>query len=293
MNRFIDLPQTVSLLNQERTQQPAVRFAGARPARRRITTTRRMPSLPAQRAERDAGGARFQPLAGDHAGDGVRTDVRAVRLHGDRQLLPANSRQSDKHSSLLLAACRRLLAAGQTRTWTQGEAADFEKGILKNLSLRSDGRLTLAPRLARVVRYFVGVPVGAGAGFQGQPLRRRGHGRQALPDSAGRQGQDAGGPGRARDPRHRHRLAGPRVRGHVAGRQGLPHRRQRQAGSLLRSRRRSTSGRMAFDARGQSVRGHRRPGRDPSRDAGRQGRGLLQDATRRTCAPWRSTARAT
>ena len=28
MNRFIDLPQTVSLLNQERTQQQAVRFAG-------------------------------------------------------------------------------------------------------------------------------------------------------------------------------------------------------------------------------------------------------------------------
>ena len=36
--------------------------------------------------------------------------------------------------------------AGQTRTWTQGEYADFEKGILKNLSARSDGRLGLAPR---------------------------------------------------------------------------------------------------------------------------------------------------
>jgi hypothetical protein len=45
--------------------------------------------------------------------------------------------------SLLLAATS--LFAGQTRTWTQGESADFEKGILKNLSLRSDGRLSLAP----------------------------------------------------------------------------------------------------------------------------------------------------
>ena len=45
---------------------------------------------------------------------------------------------------LLMAAAGTLLA-GQTRTWTQGESADFEKGILKNLSLRSDGRLSLAP----------------------------------------------------------------------------------------------------------------------------------------------------
>ncbi|MGH9722136.1 MAG: hypothetical protein ACRD8O_18155 [Bryobacteraceae bacterium] len=37
--------------------------------------------------------------------------------------------------------------AGQTRIWEQSGFADFEKGMLKNLSLRSDGRLTLAPRL--------------------------------------------------------------------------------------------------------------------------------------------------
>ncbi len=49
-----------------------------------------------------------------------------------------------KTLTLLLAASSAVFA-GQTRTWTQGEAADFEKGILKNLSLRSDGRLTLAP----------------------------------------------------------------------------------------------------------------------------------------------------
>ncbi len=37
------------------------------------------------------------------------------------------------------------LLAGQTKTWSEGEYADFEKGILHNLSLRSDGLLTLAP----------------------------------------------------------------------------------------------------------------------------------------------------
>ncbi|MCU1236154.1 MAG: repeat protein [Candidatus Solibacter sp.] len=49
-----------------------------------------------------------------------------------------------KTLTVLLAAAGILLA-GQTRTWTQSDSADFEKGILKNLSLRSDGRLSLAP----------------------------------------------------------------------------------------------------------------------------------------------------
>src|SRR5437773_4161953 len=39
-----------------------------------------------------------------------------------------------------------VLAAGQTHTWTQGDYSDYEKAILKNLSLRSDGRLSLAPK---------------------------------------------------------------------------------------------------------------------------------------------------
>jgi hypothetical protein len=36
--------------------------------------------------------------------------------------------------------------AGQTRSWVETDYSDFEKGIIRNLSLRSDGRLTLAPR---------------------------------------------------------------------------------------------------------------------------------------------------
>jgi hypothetical protein len=36
--------------------------------------------------------------------------------------------------------------AGQTRTWSESDYSEFEKGNLKNLSLRSDGVITLAPR---------------------------------------------------------------------------------------------------------------------------------------------------
>lgn len=45
---------------------------------------------------------------------------------------------------LLLAG---LCQGGQTRTWVQSEYAEFEKGNLKNLSLRNDGRLSLAPHV--------------------------------------------------------------------------------------------------------------------------------------------------
>jgi sugar lactone lactonase YvrE len=49
-----------------------------------------------------------------------------------------------KHLGPLLLAAGTLFA-GQTHTWTQGDFSDFEKGVIKNLSLRSDGLLTLAP----------------------------------------------------------------------------------------------------------------------------------------------------
>lgn len=44
--------------------------------------------------------------------------------------------------ALFAAVCQ----AGQTRTWTETDYSDFEKGVIKNLSIRSDGRLMLAPR---------------------------------------------------------------------------------------------------------------------------------------------------
>jgi sugar lactone lactonase YvrE len=48
--------------------------------------------------------------------------------------------------AFLLCALSAALFGGQTRTWTQGDFADFEKGVIKSLSVRSDGVLTLAPR---------------------------------------------------------------------------------------------------------------------------------------------------
>ena len=45
----------------------------------------------------------------------------------------------------LLAVSAALLFAGETRTWSQLDYADFEKGAAKSLSLRSDGLLSLAP----------------------------------------------------------------------------------------------------------------------------------------------------
>ncbi len=47
---------------------------------------------------------------------------------------------------LLLAAVPSLLPAVDTHVWEQSEQADFVRGTAKNLSIRSDGRLTLAPQ---------------------------------------------------------------------------------------------------------------------------------------------------
>ena len=49
-----------------------------------------------------------------------------------------------------LATLAASVWAGQTRTWVETDYSDFEKGVLKNLSLRSDGRLTLGPRFAEL-----------------------------------------------------------------------------------------------------------------------------------------------
>ena len=46
--------------------------------------------------------------------------------------------------ALVAIACAAAVA-GQTQIWTQGEYADFERGVINNLSMRSDGLLSLAP----------------------------------------------------------------------------------------------------------------------------------------------------
>lgn len=49
-------------------------------------------------------------------------------------------------AATLLLTLSPILSATQTRTWSQSDYSDFEKGVIKNLSVRSDGLLTLAPR---------------------------------------------------------------------------------------------------------------------------------------------------
>src|ERR1700685_1242685 len=43
------------------------------------------------------------------------------------------------------------LRAVETKSWQQGEMADFEKGTLTRLSLESDGRLALAPQVKEIL----------------------------------------------------------------------------------------------------------------------------------------------
>lgn len=47
--------------------------------------------------------------------------------------------------ALFACALPAALFAGQTRTWSQSTLKDFEKGVVQNLALRSDGAITLAP----------------------------------------------------------------------------------------------------------------------------------------------------
>jgi hypothetical protein len=57
-----------------------------------------------------------------------------------------NSGSRRAAACLLLAAAPTLLPAVDTHVWEQSEQADFVRGTAKNLSIRSDGRLTLAPQ---------------------------------------------------------------------------------------------------------------------------------------------------
>ena len=59
-----------------------------------------------------------------------------------------------KGSFLFLSACASILplaCAGETKNWVLDSRADFEKGSIKKLSLRSDGKLTLAPALRELL----------------------------------------------------------------------------------------------------------------------------------------------
>src|SRR6476661_3689024 len=56
----------------------------------------------------------------------------------------------------VLCVCA-LLPAVETKTWEQGSMQDFDQGTLQHLSLSSDGKLTIAPRLTEVYDASVAV----------------------------------------------------------------------------------------------------------------------------------------
>src|SRR5436190_18159590 len=51
-----------------------------------------------------------------------------------------------------LLACSTSIAvfAGETRYWSQDSQAEFEKGTLKKIALRSDGRISLSPAVKEI-----------------------------------------------------------------------------------------------------------------------------------------------
>jgi hypothetical protein len=53
-------------------------------------------------------------------------------------------------TAALVLLCTAVCLGGGTKTWIQSEYTDFEKGNLRHVSIRSDGRLTLAPKSAEI-----------------------------------------------------------------------------------------------------------------------------------------------
>ncbi len=51
---------------------------------------------------------------------------------------------------VLIFSTAALCCATETRSWTQSDYADFQKGVRTHLSIRSDGRLSLAPKMSEV-----------------------------------------------------------------------------------------------------------------------------------------------
>ena len=72
--------------------------------------------------------------------------VRAPRMCRKSSNMNPSKRSALPVTALLLSAAALALMAGDTRTWSQSDYADFSKGNARNLSLRSDGPLTLAPK---------------------------------------------------------------------------------------------------------------------------------------------------
>ncbi len=55
-----------------------------------------------------------------------------------------------RRMAAITAVCAAILVAGETKFWQHDEMSEFERGDAKNLSLRSDGRLFLAPKVTEL-----------------------------------------------------------------------------------------------------------------------------------------------
>ena len=197
-------------------------------------------------------------------------------------------------AALLCAAAA--VHAVETKTWQQGEMADFEKGTLTRLSLSSDGRLALAPVVKEIydpsvtflwaiARDSKGNLYAGGGGLGGSKAK-------LIRGGPVGQSEDPGGTRRHGHPGHRHRPAGSGLRGHVARRQGLSRRCGGQSRGFLRSASEIHLGAGVFEI-GRSVRRHRRPGRNSSRDAIRRRLASSSRPKKRTRARWRWIRTAT
>ena len=60
-------------------------------------------------------------------------------------MMKSRPRKTSIAFGAFVAAVGAAAFAGQTQIWSQGDYADFERGVISNLSIRSDGLLSLAP----------------------------------------------------------------------------------------------------------------------------------------------------
>ena len=178
-------------------------------------------------------------------------------------------------SCLVLARC--CYARRRRRTWTQGEYRGFRKGRHQEPLGAQRRAADAGAAIARAVRHRRRPTSGRWRRIRRAICTRAAAPTAKLyripPDGKGKMLADL-------DALEIHAIAvdsKDRVYvGHVARRQGLPRHRQRQAGGLLRPQGEVHLG-DGVRQQGRSVRRDGRPGRDPSRDAGRQGQGLFQE----------------
>ena len=169
----------------------------------------------------------------------------------------------------------------------ESDYSDFEKGILKNLSLRSDGLLTLAPQFQELFDSSSAYLWALARDSKGNLYAGGGPGAKLYRISPEGEKKDA------------RRVRGLEIHAIAIDRKDRVYAATSPDGKVYRVAADGKS-EVFYDPKaeihlgaglrqpGRPVRRDRRSGRDPSRHAGRQGQRVLSRAKRRTCARWRS-----